>query len=121
MEAGAEVPEIIIVSDAVESTFVDLDGKSRREQVEAKFSGRERKRERKSKVRKEMWFEWKLLYQVRLGSRMKCSFAVTSSAARSRSAIGSWRLWSNVMKHTRPTCARSVSTTSCRQREKNHC
>ena len=43
MEAGepeeeAEVPEIIIVSDAVEGT----DGESRREQVEAKLSRRER-------------------------------------------------------------------------------
>ena len=39
-EGGAEVPEIIIVSDAVEGTFVDLDGESRREQVEAKLSRR---------------------------------------------------------------------------------
>ena len=38
----AEVPEIIIVSDAVEGTFVDLDGESRREQVEAKLSRRGR-------------------------------------------------------------------------------
>ena len=36
-EGETEVPGIIIVSDAVESTFVDLDGKSSREQVEAKF------------------------------------------------------------------------------------
>ena len=35
-EGEAEVLEIIVVSDAVEGTFVDLDGKSRREQVEAK-------------------------------------------------------------------------------------
>ena len=40
-EGEAEVPEIIIVSDAVEGTFVDLDGESRREQVEAKLSRRE--------------------------------------------------------------------------------
>ena len=43
MEAGAreaEVPDIIIVSDAVEGTFVDLEGKSRRDQVEAKLSRR---------------------------------------------------------------------------------
>ena len=35
--------EIIVVSDEVEGTFVDLDGESRREQVEAKLSrgGRE--------------------------------------------------------------------------------
>ena len=38
----AEVPEIIIVSDAVEGTFVNLDGKSRREQVEAKLPKRGR-------------------------------------------------------------------------------
>ena len=36
------MPEIIIVSDAVESTDVDLDGKSHREQAEAKLSRRER-------------------------------------------------------------------------------
>ena len=38
----AEVPEINIVSDAVEGTPVDLDGESRHEQVEAKLSRRER-------------------------------------------------------------------------------
>ena len=37
-EGEAEVPEIIIVSDAVVSTFVDLDGESHREQVAAKLS-----------------------------------------------------------------------------------
>ena len=36
------MPEIIIVSDAVEGTFVDLDGECRREQVEAKLSRRGR-------------------------------------------------------------------------------
>ena len=42
-EGEAEVPEIMIVSDAVEGTFVDLDGESRCEQVDAKFlrGGRE--------------------------------------------------------------------------------
>ena len=42
-EGEAKVPGIIIVSDAVEGTFVDLDGESRHEQVEAKLSrsGRE--------------------------------------------------------------------------------
>ena len=34
--------EIIVVLDAVEGTFVDLDGESRREQVEAKLSRRGR-------------------------------------------------------------------------------
>ena len=34
--------EIIFVSDAVESIFVVLDGASRREQVEAKLSRRQR-------------------------------------------------------------------------------
>ena len=38
----AEVPEIFIVSDAVEGTFVDLDGESRHEHVEAKVSRRGR-------------------------------------------------------------------------------
>ena len=41
-EEEAEVPEIIVVSDAVEGTFVDLDGESRHEQVEAKLSRRGR-------------------------------------------------------------------------------
>ena len=41
-EGEAEVSEIIIVSDAVVCTFVDLDGESRREQVEAKLSRRQR-------------------------------------------------------------------------------
>ena len=41
-EGEAEVPGIIIVSDAVEGTPVDLDGKSRHEQVEAKLSRRGR-------------------------------------------------------------------------------
>ena len=41
-EGEAEVPEIIVVSDAVEGTFVDLDGESRREQVEAKLLRRGR-------------------------------------------------------------------------------
>ena len=41
-EGEAEVPEIIIVSDAVEGTPVDLDGESRHEHVEAKLSRRGR-------------------------------------------------------------------------------
>ena len=41
-EGEAEVPEIIIVSDAVESTNVELDGKSRSEQAEERSSDRER-------------------------------------------------------------------------------
>ena len=36
------MPEIIIVSDAVEGTLVNLDGESRREQVKAKRSRRGR-------------------------------------------------------------------------------
>ena len=40
----AEVPEIIVVTDAVASTFVDLDGGSRPEQVEARLSRREREK-----------------------------------------------------------------------------
>ena len=42
-QGETEVPEIIVVSDVVESTFVDLDGESRR--AEAKLSRRERERE----------------------------------------------------------------------------
>ena len=41
-EGKAEVPEIIIVSDAVEGTPVDLEGKSLQEQVEATLSRRGR-------------------------------------------------------------------------------
>ena len=41
-EVEAEVPEIIIVSDTVEGTPVDLDGESRHEHVEAKLSRRGR-------------------------------------------------------------------------------
>ena len=41
-EGEAEVPEIIIVSDAVEGTRVDLDGECRHEHVEAKLSRRGR-------------------------------------------------------------------------------
>ena len=37
-EGEAEVPEIIIVSDAVDGTFADLDGESRSEQVEARLA-----------------------------------------------------------------------------------
>ena len=50
-EGEAEVPEITNVSDAVERTFVDLDGESRREQVEAKLFAREE--EKKSRRRRE--------------------------------------------------------------------
>ena len=41
-EGEAEVPEIIIVSNAVQSTNVDLGGKSRREQAEERSFRRER-------------------------------------------------------------------------------
>ena len=41
-EEEAEVPEIIVVSDAVESTPVDLEGESRHEEVEAKLLRRGR-------------------------------------------------------------------------------
>ena len=52
-EGQAEVPEITIVSDAVEGTFVDLDGESRHEQVEAKLSEkREREKHRAKGVRR---------------------------------------------------------------------
>ena len=51
-EGEAEVPEIIIVSNAVENTFVDLDGESRREQVEAKLFRREREKHQVKGVRR---------------------------------------------------------------------
>ena len=50
-EGEAEVPEIIIVSDAVEGTFVELDDESRREQDEAKLSRRGRERSTLRRVR----------------------------------------------------------------------
>ena len=63
-EGEAEVPEIIVVTDAVASTFVDLDGGSRPEQVEARLSRREREkhwakgvRKLKSHRRKVIWVE----------------------------------------------------------------
>ena len=37
-EGEAELPEVVIVSDAVEGTLVHLDGESRHEQLEAKLS-----------------------------------------------------------------------------------
>ena len=39
-EEEAEVPEIIIVSDAVEGTFVNLDGKSLQEEQKGKVPER---------------------------------------------------------------------------------
>ena len=44
-EGEEEVPEIIIVSDAVDGTSVDLNGESRHEQVEAKLSTKTRRLE----------------------------------------------------------------------------
>ena len=46
-EGEGEVQEIIVVSDALEGTFVDLDGESRHEQVEATLSRNERERSTK--------------------------------------------------------------------------
>ena len=39
-EGEAKVPEIMVVSDAVEGTFVDLDGKSLREEQKEKAPDR---------------------------------------------------------------------------------
>ena len=61
-DGEAEVSEIIIVSDAVEGNFVDVDGGSRREQEEAKLSrrgreilneGEEKKKTKKKVIRVE--------------------------------------------------------------------
>ena len=57
------MPEINIVSDAVESTNVDLDGKSRGEQAEERSSRREREApvkgcEESKKSEKGKRFEW---------------------------------------------------------------
>ena len=59
-EGEVEVPDIIIVSDAMEGTPVDLDGESRHEQVEAKLSRRGREmlnEELRSPTRKVIWVE----------------------------------------------------------------
>ena len=61
-EGGAKVPVIIIVSDALEGTFVDLDGESRHEQIETKLSRRGREmfnegEETRSPKRKVIWVE----------------------------------------------------------------
>ena len=61
IEGEAEVLEIIIVSDAVEGTFVDLDGDIRREQVETELEERDKhqaKGVRRSKVPKGKCFGW---------------------------------------------------------------
>ena len=55
----AEVPEVIVVSDAVEGTFVNLDGKSLQEERKGKYQ-REWKRS-KGVVRSEMRKEEKNL------------------------------------------------------------
>ena len=124
VEAGArgktDVSETIIVWDAVESTCVDLDGKSHREQAEAKHSRRERDvpgeegEEIKGPTRKVIRVEPEESQDCRKRSKecvagrsgredfcTKCGqcyaenddWLVTSSAARSHSASGSWRLW----------------------------
>ena len=62
----ADVPEIIIVSDAVEGTFVNLDGKSLQEEQKGKYQREwkrskgvdrnEMRKEEKFKVRIVKWF-----------------------------------------------------------------
>ena len=144
-EWTAEVPEIIIVSDAVEGTFVDLYGECCREQVEAKLSRRGREilnegeeiispkrnvilveseetqdcvREAKSTEFEEE--EERTFVPSAVSVPLKPLFRCDISAAKRPSATGSWLLcWSmKVMKHTRPTCVRSVSTNTCMQKEK---
>ena len=50
-------------------------------------------------------------------------FRCDNQCSEKNSALGSWlRWWSmKVMKHMRPTCVRSVSTNTCRQKLKNRC
>ena len=93
-QGAAEVPEIIIVSDAVEGTFVDLDGESRRE-VEVKLSRRER--EARGIRRNTGLCERSKEYGIRRRGREdlrtergSLCFVVTISAARRPSATGSW-------------------------------
>ena len=116
-EGGAEVPEIIFVSDAVEGAFVDLGGESRHEQVEAKLLRRGREmlnegeeirspkrklirvesEETQDCVREEKSMEFggrgREDVHTERGERSAESpcFAVTSNAAKRPSASGSWR------------------------------
>ena len=128
----AEVPEIIIVSDVVEGTFVDLDGEGRREQVEAKPSGRRREipngegEEMESPRRKviQVDFEKKQDYgreaksteQEEEGERTLVPSAASvpleplcrRANQRSEKTTGFWQLASavlnEVMKRLRPNC-----------------
>ena len=115
-EGEAEVPEIIVVSDAVEGTLVDLDGESRHEHVEAKLSRRGREmlnedeeigspkrkvirvesegtqdcvREAKSTEYEEE--EKRTFVPSAVSVPLKPPFVVTDNAAKRHSAIGSWR------------------------------
>ena len=55
-----------------------------------------------------------------VGVPLNPCFGVTSNAAQRTSAFGTWRRWRlmKAMKHFRPTCVRSFSATTCRQKEK---
>ena len=67
----AEVPEIIIVSDAVEGTFVNLDGESFQEEQKRKHQRklkRTRGVDRTEKIKEEKRL-WCALLQVRLGAQ----------------------------------------------------
>ena len=67
--------------------------------------------------------EERIFVPIAVSVRKSVCFVVTSSSARRPSATGSWLLmWlMKVMKHTRSTCFRSVSTSPCRQKGKNRC
>ena len=110
--------EIIIVSDAVEGTFVDLDGESRHEQVEAKLSRRGREmlnegEDNRSPKRKLIWVESKETQDYVREAKstnfeeeeertfvpsavtvpLSPYFVVKVNAAKRPSAVGSWRRW----------------------------
>ena len=142
VEAGArretEVPEIIIVSDAVESTKVDLDGRSHREQAEGK--NREEKYQAKRVRRKGKWFEWNqkkrritlekqrvrsrkkwkrgFLYQVRSVFRRKRCIVVTSKQC-SEKSLSYWQLASVVIdKGTTKLCQKCFNNSLQAEGEK---
>ena len=95
--------EIIIVSDAVEGTFVDLGGESHCEQVEAKHSRRggeilNEGEEIKSPKRKVTPVESQETQDYEYKEEeewifVSLCFAVTTGAAKRPSAVGSWLLW----------------------------
>ena len=134
----------------MEGSFLDLDGESHREQVEAKLSRREREkapidegeeiespkrkvirveseetqdyvREAKSTEYEEE--EQRTFLPSAVSVPLKPLFRCDNHCT--EKTLSYWQLVSvwlmKEMKHKRPTCVRSVPTNTCRQKEKNRC